>query len=174
MLTHSNLVYALASLIGMAEQGIPNVREEDAYIAYLPLAHVLELLAEHVMLLLGVGIGYSRYYKVNPIQKHDLKMVINFSPNTLTNNSTMVMPGASGDAAVLKPSVMTAVPVILDRIYKGIKNNVAAGGPFKAKLVDFCIRYRANWVRRGYDTPIMNKLIFSKIKAIVGGRVRTF
>ena len=43
---------------------------------------------------------------------------------------------------------------------------------FMAKLVDFCVRYRATWVRRGYDTPIINKLIFSKFRTIVGGRVK--
>jgi long-chain acyl-CoA synthetase len=84
----------------------------------------------------------------------------------------MVMPGAQGDAPILKPSVMTAVPVILDRIYKGINAKISASGPFKSKLVDFCIRYRASWLRRGYDTPIINRLVFGPMKAIVGGKVK--
>ena len=67
---------------------------------------------------------------------------------------------------------MCAVPTVLDKIYKGINSKISASGPFMAKLVDFCVRYRATWVRRGYDTPIMNKLIFSKFRAMVGGRVR--
>ena len=84
----------------------------------------------------------------------------------------MVMPGAKGDAPVLQPTVMAAVPVILDRIYKGIQSKLATGSAFKAQLVDFCIRYRAAWVRRGYDTPIMNRLIFANMKAVVGGKVK--
>lgn len=33
--------------------------ETDTYIAYLPLAHVLELTAEHIVVSLGFKIGYS-------------------------------------------------------------------------------------------------------------------
>ena len=32
---------------------------EETYIAFLPLAHVLELAAESLVMLLGVKIGYS-------------------------------------------------------------------------------------------------------------------
>ena len=67
---------------------------------------------------------------------------------------------------------MAAVPVILDKVYKGINANIKKAGPFTAKLFDFCLRYRANWTKRGYDTPIMNRLIFSKPRALLGGRVR--
>ena len=57
------------------------------YIAYLPLAHVLELIGESMMIVWGVGVGYSH-------------------PNTLTDKSTMVKRGHKGDASVLKVSVM--------------------------------------------------------------------
>lgn len=153
MITHGNMVNALFSLVGLAEGTVGSVQDDDSYIGYLPLAHVLELLAESTMLIMGIGIGYS-------------------SPNSLTDTSTMVMPGAKGDASILKPTVMTAVPVILDKIYKGINANIQKAGPFSAKLIDFCVRYRGDWVRRGYDTPIINKFVFSKLRNIVGGRVR--
>ena len=71
------------------------------YIAYLPLAHVLELVSETAALLFGVSIGYS-------------------SPYTLTDSSLYIKPGGKGDASVLRPTVMAAVPLIIDRIYKGI------------------------------------------------------
>ena len=153
MLTHQNLVNATLSICGFAENAIDRISADDCYIGYLPLAHVLELLAENVMLLLGVSIGYS-------------------NPNSLTDNSTLVMPGAKGDAPILRPTVMAAVPVVLDKIYKGIHSKLSASGEFKSKLVEFCIGYRAAWVRRGYDTPILNKLIFGNMRAIVGGRVK--
>jgi long-chain acyl-CoA synthetase len=60
MITHNNLVTALTSLIGVANYSLDTIQDDDTYIAYLPLAHVLELLAENVMLLLGVAVGYSR------------------------------------------------------------------------------------------------------------------
>ncbi len=153
MLTHQNLVSSVLSLCGFAEASVGKVANNDVYIGYLPLAHVLELLAENVMLLMGIGIGYS-------------------SPNSLTDNSTLIIKGEPGDATLLKPTIMTAVPVILDKIYKGIKSQVAKSGAFKSHFVDFCLRYRATWVRRGYDTPIMNRFVFSNFKGVVGGRVR--
>ena len=36
-----------------------------------------------------------------------------------------------GDAEVIKPTLMCAVPVILDRIYKGINKKIDEGGEFK-------------------------------------------
>jgi len=86
----------------MAFRPVPYIDDSDSYIAFLPQAHVLELCAEHVMLLLGIKIGYS-------------------SPNTLTNTGTMVPKGGRGDATVLQPTYMAAVPLILDRVYKGIQ-----------------------------------------------------
>ena len=44
----------------------------DVYIAYLPLAHVLELLSECTMMMFGIPVGYS-------------------SPNTMTDMSTKVI-----------------------------------------------------------------------------------
>jgi long-subunit acyl-CoA synthetase (AMP-forming) len=47
-----------------------------------------------------------------------------------------------GDATVLKPTVMCAVPLVLDRIYKGIKTNIKKKGEFTSLLMDFCYNYR--------------------------------
>ena len=74
MLSHGNLVAGVKSLGSIAEVSCQPIKNDDVYIGYLPLAHVLELLAESCMLFLGIGIGYS-------------------SPNSLTDTSTMIMPG---------------------------------------------------------------------------------
>lgn len=66
----------------------------------MPLAHVLELLAESLCLLAGVPIGYS-------------------TPTTLTDSSSKIKRGCKGDASVLKPTAMTSVPVS-DLIYQNI------------------------------------------------------
>ena len=67
-------------------------RPDDTYIGYLPLAHVLELSAELSCLAHGVRIGYS-------------------SPLTLSDQSSKIKKGNKGDACVLKPTLMAAVPV---------------------------------------------------------------
>ena len=153
MLTHKNMVNGMTSLLNLADIIVGTVKKTDSYLAFLPLAHVLELLAENVMLGLGVGIGYS-------------------SPNSLIDTSTMIMPGAKGDATILRPIIMSAVPAVVDRVYKGINSRINERGPLMTELIDFCIRYKTTWARRGYDTPIMNELIFKRFKSILGGNLR--
>eukprot|EP00063_Salmo_salar_P064237 XP_014039072.1 PREDICTED: long-chain-fatty-acid--CoA ligase 3-like [Salmo salar] len=88
MISHSNII---AGITGMAER-IPNLGENDTYIGYLPLAHVLELSAELVCVAHGCRIGYS-------------------SPQTLADQSTKIKKGSKGDASVLQPTLLAAVPV---------------------------------------------------------------
>ena len=54
----------------------------------------------------------------------------------------MVKRGCQGDASVLKPTIMAAVPLMLDRIYKGINEKVKMGSPFAQKLFHWAIDYR--------------------------------
>ena len=84
----------------------------------------------------------------------------------------LLTPPLQGDATILRPTVVAVVPLVLDTIYKGIRASVAARGAFFEELVDFCYQYRLKWLRRGHDTPIMNRIIFKKFTAIVGGRLR--
>ena len=101
ILTHANLVTTLNGFLYCLDP-----KEDDIYIAYLPLAHVLELVGgESMMIVWGVAIGYSH-------------------PNTLTDQSTMVKRGTRGDAGVLRPTIMYCVPQILDRVYKGVTENI--------------------------------------------------
>ena len=121
VLTHHNLVSTLTSFLFELDAITPT--SEDLYIAYLPLAHVLELIGESMMIMLGVAIGYS-------------------GPNTLTDKSTMIKRGGKGDESLLKPTVMFCVPLILDRIYKGVTEQIRRkSGPVQ-ELVNMCIEYR--------------------------------
>ena len=103
VLAHRNLVATMKCLMFMV------MPRDDIYIAFLPLAHVLELLAENTMMLFGVKVGYS-------------------SPNTMTDMSTKVRKGYKGDATVLRPTMMCAVPLIMDRIYKNVLDSVWPDG----------------------------------------------
>lgn len=59
MLSHQNLLSAMSGLINIAK-----FKPKDRYVGYLPLAHVLELLAETSLLFIGCKIGY-RYTDTN-------------------------------------------------------------------------------------------------------------
>jgi len=87
LLSHKNVISTLKAYSDAVE-----VNPDDVFLGFLPLAHVFELLAESVCLLSGVPIGYS-------------------SPLTLIDSSSKIQRGSKGDASVLHPTCLTAVPV---------------------------------------------------------------
>lgn len=62
--------------------------------------------------------------------------------------------------------------LILDRIYKGINEKVSNGGTFRKALFQLAYNYKVKWMRRGFDTPVINKLIFGQTRHLMGGKVR--
>lgn len=90
----------------------------------------------------------------------------------MIDKSTKIRTGSKGDCSVLRPTLMCAVPLVIDRIYKGIQENVNQRGPFFRKLLKFCYKYKSFYRRHGMKTPIMDALIFKNMRALVGGRIR--
>ena len=86
----------------------------------------------------------------------------------MTDMSTKVRKGNKGDASVLRPTMMCAVPLIMDRIYKNIIDSVEKRGPTFKKIFEFCFNYKLYWVKHGMTTPLLDKLIFSKISKLLG------
>ncbi|XP_011135957.1 long-chain-fatty-acid--CoA ligase 4 isoform X2 [Harpegnathos saltator] len=148
LLSHKNILTTLKAFCDAVE-----IRPDDVFLGFLPLAHVFELLAESVCLLTGVPIGYS-------------------SPLTLIDSSSKIQKGSKGDASVLHPTCLTAVPLILDRISKGINEKVKKSGPFRQAIFNFAYQYKLKWTKRGYETPLFDKYIFGHAKQVLGGRVR--
>lgn len=58
-----------------------------------------------VMVAVGCAIGYG-------------------TPLTLTDTSNKIKKGTKGDASMLGPTLMTAVPAILDRVRDGVRKKV--------------------------------------------------
>ncbi|KAL6561233.1 Long chain acyl-CoA synthetase 8 [Orobanche minor] len=119
MMTHGNIVATAAAVRTV----IPRIGSKDIYVAYLPLAHVFELAAETIMLASGTAIGYG-------------------SALTLTDTSNKIKKGTKGDTSVLKPTLMAAVPAILDRVREGVLKKVEEKGGIMKKLFNFAYRRR--------------------------------
>ncbi|XP_008193859.1 long-chain-fatty-acid--CoA ligase 4 isoform X2 [Tribolium castaneum] len=148
ILLHKNLIATLKAFCDSTD-----IYQDDVMIGFLPLAHVFELLVESVCLLTGVAIGYS-------------------SPLTMIDTASKIKKGTKGDATVLHPTCMTSVPLILDRISKSIQEKVSKGGPMKKVLFKFAYDYKVSWLRRGYSTPLIDRVVFGPIRALLGGRMR--
>ncbi|OXA38215.1 Long-chain-fatty-acid--CoA ligase 3 [Folsomia candida] len=149
LLSHRNIV---SSVYGIAD-GLGDTTDDDLYLAYLPLAHVFELVAESLNFLCCVPIGYS-------------------SPLTLTDKSPKIMEGNSGDARILKPTIMAAVPLVLDRIYKMVLDQVNGSGKIKQAVFYWAYDYKLKWYYRGFSCPKVDALIMKKTREILGGRIK--
>ena len=101
---------------------------------------------------MGVAIGYS-------------------SPNTMTDMSTAIKRGEKGDVSLLQPTILCSVPLIMDRIQKNLREAISRRGANFEKVFEFFYNYKLDWNRRGYTTPLLNRLMFDKLKAVLGGKV---
>ncbi|OZC06311.1 putative CoA ligase 4 [Onchocerca flexuosa] len=149
VLTHYNVVSSIAALGSSVAILCPT----DVYIGYLPLAHILEFTAELTCLTHGCRIGYS-------------------SPLTLHDRSPKIKPGTHGDCWMLRPTIMAAVPAIMDRIFKAISDEVASASRFMQEL--FRLNYERKRARyqEGYCSPFLDRIVFKKIRRLLGGRLR--
>jgi len=57
---------------------------------------------------------------------------------------------------VVRPTVIIGVPLMLGRIYNGIQSQIESGPPIKKTIFDFAVKYKQDWYKKGYDTPIFN------------------
>jgi long-chain acyl-CoA synthetase len=136
-------------------QQIPVIDEHDLFLSFLPLSHVFERTATyHVCCAQGCKIAYAQ------------------SLELLAKNM-----------AEIKPTVMSCVPRLLERIHdKAIKSGTAAGG-MKAKIFLWALETGQNYrkIKEAGKNPGMTltlqqraaeKLVFSKIKEKTGGRLK--
>jgi len=151
MLTHHNLVENVrVSLIQ-----IPIIESDDLFLSFLPLSHVFERTATyHVCLAAGCQIAFAQ------------------SLDLLAKNMGEV-----------RPTVMNCVPRLLERIHdRAMKSGTEAGG-MKAKIFLWALKTgrqhrevkaagkKPNPIL-GYQQKLAEKLVFSKIKARTGGRLK--
>ncbi|VFQ90576.1 unnamed protein product [Cuscuta campestris] len=155
MMTHRNVLATASGVMTI----VPGLGSKDVYLAYLPLAHILELAAETIIPAIGGSIGYG-------------------SPLTLTDTSNKIKKGTKGDASVLRPTLMAAVPAILDRVRDGVRKKVNAKGGLAKTLFDLAYARRLSAINGswfggwGLERMLWNFLVFRNVRAVLGGRIR--
>lgn len=145
ILTHENLV---ASIAGVEVHIGDLLKPDDTFLAYLPLAHILEFIVECALIYVGVTMGYGKV-------------------KTLTQNSVR---NCDGDIKAFKPSVMVGVPAVWELIRKGILAKVEAGGAVKKSVFNGALTIKKN--KLPLLTSVVDAVVFKQVKEQTGGRLR--
>ena len=150
-LTHSNWVFQGASI-----EAVDIMHIDDVHYMWLPLAHSFG----KVLLAAQYQIG--------------LETAIDGRIDRIVAN----LP-------VVRPTLMAGVPRIFEKIYQGANAKARAGGGAKAKIFDWAFSTSADIKAKqragksagplaGAQMALAEKLVFSRIRELTGGRVRLF
>lgn len=122
MLSHDAVVKTISSGLAFIEKQLGvHLGEGDVFLSYLPLAHILDRVAEELFITIGGCLGYWQ---------GDIKLLID-------------------DIAELKPHFFAGVPRVFERIYSGIKDKVGASGFLKKFLFGYGFDRKLHAIQRG-------------------------
>uniref|UniRef100_A0ACD5V6B3 Uncharacterized protein n=1 Tax=Avena sativa TaxID=4498 RepID=A0ACD5V6B3_AVESA len=120
----------------------------DSYFSYLPLAHIFDQVIECYCISKGASIGFWQ---------GDIRYLME-------------------DVQVMKPTIFCGVPRVYDRIYTGINQKIQSGGLIAKHLFQYAYNYKLVNLMKGFKqheaSPFFDKIVFSKIKEGLGGRIR--
>jgi len=151
MLTHNNLVSNVTTVTSLFD-----FSDKEAVLSFLPLSHGLERFAMSVYLYKGMTIGFAE------------------SLETLGENLLEI-----------RSHYMVNVPRALEKIYARIIDNVLSSSALKRKIFFWSVKVGREFGRRDirqqpiskllrFKRNLANKLVFSKIYAKTGGRIKFF
>jgi long-chain acyl-CoA synthetase len=149
MLTHANLVANLRAAADVLKVGT-----DDVALSFLPLSHAFERMVVFIYLLAGVTVAFAESFE------------------TLRR-----------DIAQVRPTVLTGVPRVYEKMQAGILEKGQGGSAAQAVVFRWALsvgQARARALLRGKPVglltalqyPLADRLVFSKIRANVGGRLR--
>ncbi len=153
MLTHGNLVFNYEAVIQVID-----FYETDIFLSWLPLSHIYERVAGMVV---PLGRGCLIAYAEPLIERLPLNM------------------------AEVRPTVMVAVPRLYERVYARVLSTIESGSHLKQRIFWWAAglgkkkyanhlagRADSLWLRA--QLKVADALVFGKIRARTGGRVRYF
>ena len=149
MLSHHNMLSVAHAALTLID-----VYEEDVFLSFLPLSHTLERTASYYLpVMTGSTVAYSR------------------SVGQLAQ-----------DLQIIQPTVMIAVPRIFERVYGRLKDQMQQKTGLARLLFESAVRVgwqrfqrrqgRGRWQASELTWPLLNRLVASRIRARLGGRLR--
>jgi long-chain acyl-CoA synthetase len=132
------------------------LKDDDSALSFLPLSHVFERTVLYIYLSFGVQINFARGVET-----------------------------VAEDIKEVRPTVVTAVPRLFEKIYATINKRAAEQSPMKQKIFHRAVevgREVAILRNRGQRVPIrlaielkaLDRLVFTKWRSAVGGKLRFF
>jgi long-chain acyl-CoA synthetase len=151
MLSHSNFVSNVRSLTEFID-----FREADTGLSFLPLSHVLERTATFLLFHVGAAMAYAE------------------SIEAVASNMVEV-----------RPTIVVSVPRLFEKTYTRIMDQVMAGSRLKRAIFVWALatgkKHSAKTIageripaHLAFKHALAQKLVFSKITARTGGRIRYF
>lgn len=127
------------------------VSDRECVLAYLPLAHVLEMALENLVLFIGGSLGYG-------------------NPRTLADSS---VKNCAGDMRELRPTVMVGVPQTWETVRKGVMAKLKASSSAARLLFWSAFAYKDFMSRNSLPlASIFYSIVFSRVRELTGGRLR--
>jgi long-chain acyl-CoA synthetase len=152
MLTHDNIHSNVA-----ASRTILPFAGTDVALSFLPLSHIFERMAGHYLMFeTGTSIAYAESIDTVPINMQEVR-----------------------------PSIVCSVPRLYEKMYARVLENALAGGWVKKQIFFWARKVADRWADDtlagrtpgrilGGKYAIAQRLVFSKLKARTGGRLRYF
>jgi long-chain acyl-CoA synthetase len=148
VLTHSNIVSNIQATIDMFPMG-----PQDVGISFLPLSHIFERMLDFAYFRQGVGIAYAENFDALPLNLLEVR-----------------------------PTVMAVVPRVLEKVHEKVQETVGKGSPLQQRIFRWALRageaaspYRLEArplpFGVGLRCKLADRLVFSKIRERLGGRV---
>lgn len=152
MLTHGNLTSNV-----VAGLGVLALRDTDECLSFLPLSHVFERMAGHYCMM-------------------QAGTIINYATN---------IESVPAEMLEIRPTVMLSVPRLYEKIYARVLEGATGGSPIKRTIFRWARKVgetRAEYRMASRPVPkglelryrLAHRLVFSKLVARVGGRLRFF
>lgn len=149
MLSHTNLI---SNIIDAGEKYI--FGEKDIPLSVLPLSHVFERNGMYLYIMHGMAVHYAES--------------VDRVPENLQE---------------IRPTIFIGVPRIFEKVYSKAKLKAAQSGGLKEKIFDWAIDIAKEFALRnergqpisfflGVKHSIADKIVYSKLRAFFGGRLR--
>ncbi|KAG1667988.1 hypothetical protein FOA52_000632 [Chlamydomonas sp. UWO 241] len=149
MLTHTAVITAVTNCAELIRYHAISLGQSDALLSFLPLAHIFDRIFEEYFLYIGGSIGYWQ---------GDVTKLLD-------------------DIAALRPAIFIGVPRVFDRIYSRIMGQVNSSSIVKKSLFNLALWTKLYFMRtmgwkQNQASPLFDALVFSKVAARLGGRVK--